>query len=220
MRIVKEADERKNEILDAAARLFMEKGFDRTSANDILAAVGIAKGTLYYHFKSKEDIMDALIERQTTQILSEARQIAQDDHIPVEERLIRTILALRVENTAQTAGQEMIEHLHRPQNVLMHDKTKHIILQHVPPILAGILEDGIAQGIFATPYPLECMEMAVCYLDIMLDDDIFELTPAAKLTKIRAFVFHLERLLGVEEGHLSVLQPIFLEEKATNEHDQ
>ena len=69
MRIVKEADERKNEILDAAARLFMEKGFDRTSANDILAAVGIAKGTLYYHFKSKEDIMDALIERQTTQIL-------------------------------------------------------------------------------------------------------------------------------------------------------
>ena len=52
MRIVKEADERKNEILDAAARLFMEKGFDRTSANDILAAVGISKGTLYYHFKS------------------------------------------------------------------------------------------------------------------------------------------------------------------------
>lgn len=215
MRTVKEADERKKEILDAAARLFMEKGFDHTSANDILTAVGIAKGTLYYHFKSKEDIMDALIERQMTQILSEAQRIAQDDRLPVEERLIRTILALRVNNTAQTAGQEMIEHLHRPHNVLMHDKTKRIILQRVPPILAGIVEDGVAQGIFATPYPLECMEMAVCYLDIMLDDAIFELTPAAQLSKIRAFIFHLERLLGVAEGSLSVLQPIFLEEKET-----
>lgn len=46
MRIVKEATERKNEILDAAAVLFMKKGFDNTSTNDILDAVGIARGTL------------------------------------------------------------------------------------------------------------------------------------------------------------------------------
>ena len=50
MRIVKEATERKNEILDAAAVLFMKKGFDNTSTNDILEAVGIARGTLYHHF--------------------------------------------------------------------------------------------------------------------------------------------------------------------------
>ena len=63
MRIVKEATERKNEILDAAAVLFMKKGFDNTSTNDILEAVGIARGTLYHHFKSKEEVMDALIDR-------------------------------------------------------------------------------------------------------------------------------------------------------------
>lgn len=65
MRIVKEADVRKNEILDAAGILFSEKGYDNTSVTDIMNAVGIAKGTLYHHFKSKEDIMDALIKRQT-----------------------------------------------------------------------------------------------------------------------------------------------------------
>ena len=47
MRIIKEADIRKNEILDAAGILFTEKGYDNTSVTDIMNAVGIAKGTLY-----------------------------------------------------------------------------------------------------------------------------------------------------------------------------
>ena len=75
MRIVKEAEERKNEILDVAENLFMKKGFDGTSTNDILQAVGIARGTLYYHFKSKEDIMDALIHRMSESLLMKASRI-------------------------------------------------------------------------------------------------------------------------------------------------
>ena len=57
MRIVKEASERKNEILDVAERLFYERGYDNTSTNDILAEIGIARGTLYYHFKSKDYVI-------------------------------------------------------------------------------------------------------------------------------------------------------------------
>ena len=59
MRIVKEAAERRNEILDVAERMFCTNGYDNTSTNDILAEIGIARGTLYYHFKNKEDILDA-----------------------------------------------------------------------------------------------------------------------------------------------------------------
>ena len=54
MRVVKDAEERKNEILDVAERLFNEKGFESTSMNDIQNEIGIARGTLYYHFKSKK----------------------------------------------------------------------------------------------------------------------------------------------------------------------
>ena len=86
MRIVKEATERKNEILDAAAVLFMKKGFDNTSTNDILEAVGIARGTLYHHFKSKEEVMDALIDRQMEKILSAARQAAADLSVPDQNK--------------------------------------------------------------------------------------------------------------------------------------
>lgn len=208
MRISKESNVRKNEILDAAAVLFAEKGFDETSVTDIMAAVGIAKGTLYHHFKSKEAVMDALIERQSGLILSAAGKMAGDKTLPVKERLVNTILALHM-NTEETGGEEIIHHLHKPQNALMHQKTKRIIFQQVPPILAGILQEGIDQGLFETPYPLECMEMAVCYLSSVLDDDVFELTPEQRMIKIQAFLFHMERLLGVKKGELASLGSIF-----------
>ena len=75
-RIVKEADERRNEILDAAETLFTEKGYSKTTIIDILNQVGIAKGTFYYYFKSKEEVMDAIIERFIEQDVQKARLIA------------------------------------------------------------------------------------------------------------------------------------------------
>ena len=69
MRIVKEAAERKNEILDAAEELFAARGYEATSTGDILDRVGIARGTLYYHFRSKEEILDALTERITRAVM-------------------------------------------------------------------------------------------------------------------------------------------------------
>ena len=73
MRIVKEAEERKNEILDEAAALFAKKGYDGTSIGDILEKVGVARGTLYYHFRSKEEILDALVERISNSIIANSQ---------------------------------------------------------------------------------------------------------------------------------------------------
>lgn len=212
MRIVKEAAERKNEILDAAAVLFASKGFDNTSANDILDAVGIARGTLYHHFKSKEDVMDALIERQTQRLLSAARQVAEDNSIPVEQRIVQTITALRIDEKDVA----MTEHLHKPQNALMHLKINQILMRQLPPILAGILEDGIEQGLFDTPYPEACMELAIIYLKTVFDDGVFELTSSQSAERMEAFTFHLERMLGVAQGRLSFLTKL-IKEGADNE---
>ena len=209
MRIVKEANERKNEILDAAAALFAQKGFDHTSTSEIMEAVGIAKGTLYHHFKSKEAIMDAIIERQSERMLAAARKTAEDRSIPVPERMLRVVMALKLEGAQGEGGSDMIEHLHKPQNALMHQKSKQIIMKEVPPILAIVLQDGIEQGLFDSPYPLECMEMSVAYLNTLLDDGIIELTEEERRGRIQAFIFHLERLLGVEQGQFGFIEKMF-----------
>ncbi len=206
MRIVKEAKERRNEILDAADELFAQKGFDGTSTNDILEKVGIARGTLYYHFKSKEDIMDALIERYNDRILSAAGKMAADKSIPIKERIVQVVMAL---NISSGGGREIIEHIHKPQNALMHHKIKRAILAGVTPILADIIREGIGQGLFNTPYPYECMEMVIAYTNTVFDDDMVEMTDEERASRIRAFVFNLERLLGAEEGSLSFVLHMF-----------
>lgn len=199
MRIVKDADVRKNEILDVADELFGRKGFDGTSTNDILEKAGIARGTLYYHFKSKEDIMDALIERFTARLLRGAQEIAADKGVSVNERFIRVVLSMNV--SGSSGGEEMIGHMHHPQNALMHQKTQKFIIASVTPILAGIIREGIGQGLFSTPFPYECVEMIIVYANTTFDGDgTVSMDKGGRDSRIQAFVFNVERLLGAEGG--------------------
>ncbi|HBT73809.1 MAG TPA: TetR/AcrR family transcriptional regulator [Lysinibacillus sp.] len=207
MREMKKAEERRNEILDAADELFTQKGFDGTSTSNILEKVGIARGTLYYHFKSKEDIMDALIERYTSTMLAKARAIAEDKSIAVNERILRVVMALNIQH--ENGGQEIMEHVHKPQNALMHRKIQQVVMNQVPPILTAIIRDGIEQGVYHTPYPYECMEMIIAYTNAVFDDDLVLMTDEERAARIPAFIFNVERMLGVEIGSLLYMMQMF-----------
>lgn len=206
MRVIKDAEERRNEILDVAERLFCTKGFDRTSTNDILNEIGIARGTLYYHFKSKEDILDGMIERVTNQIVSKAAVIALDDSVSVLERLTRTILSLNVDNEL---GDMIMEQVHKPQNALLHQKLEERLLGIVNILITKIVEDGIKQGIMHTDYPAEAVDMIMTYSYITFDSTK-QYIEEEEQRKIKGFVYHTERVLGMEAGALmDAMKPIF-----------
>lgn len=214
MRIVKPAEERRNEILDAADELFGNKGFDGTSTNDILNKVGIARGTLYHHFKSKEDVMNALIDRYSARLLVTAQEIAADKSIPAVERMIRVVMALNI--SGESSSKEMMEHIHRSQNALMHQKIQRVIINGVTPILTGIIQEGTRQGLFNTPFPYECMEMIVTYANTVLDDDMVPMTNEERASRLQAFIFNAERLLGAESGSLTSIMHVFGSGKGDN----
>lgn len=206
VRVVKEAEERRNEILDVAERLFGTKGFDNTSTNDILNEIGIARGTLYYHFKSKEDILDAMIERMTGQLVAKAKVISEKKELPVLQRLTMMIMALNVDNDL---GREVMEQVHRAQNALMHQKMRERLLTGVNPLITGLIEEGIEQGICHTDYPAEVVEMTMLYSNIAFDA-LSEYSEEERQRKIAAFIYNLERLLGMEQGSLeAAMMPIF-----------
>ena len=207
MRVVKEAEERRNEILDTAERLFGEKGFDGTSTNDILNDIGIARGTLYYHFKSKEDILDAVIERLTGRLIANASEIVKKKDIPVLQRLTMTMMSL---NVSGGIGQEIMKQIHKPQNALMHRKMQTRLLTAVNPLITGLIEEGVSQGICSTEYPEEGTEMVLLYSNTAFDD-LAKLSSDELQKKIAAFIYNLERLLGMNRGSLDeVILPIFL----------
>lgn len=207
MRIVKEAEERKNEILDVAGRLFGEKGYDATSTNDILKEIGIARGTLYYHFKSKEEILDAMIDRMTEQILEKAKSIVKQTEIPVLQRFTMMMLALNISDGS--FGHEILEQVHKPQNALMHQKIQEKLLSEVTPLIAALITDGISQGICQTDYPEEVAEMTFLY-SYTAFDDLMEYSEEEKKKKMAAFIYNLERLLNMEQGSMEeIIRPLF-----------
>lgn len=212
MRVVKEAEERKQEILDAAEMLFGTKGFDNASTGDILNAVGIARGTLYYHFKSKEEILDGVIRRMTDRMMEDAKGIVQNKKMPVLERLTKAIMALNVESKI---GDEVMEQVHRPQNALMHQKMQETLLAGINPIITELVEEGIEQGICHTKYPESVVEMAMLYANAAFDELTIEgISPAQREKKMVGFIYNVERLMGMKEGSLQeAIMKIFCESR-------
>lgn len=206
MRVVKEAEERKNEILDVAERLFGAKGYDNTSTNDILNEIGIARGTLYYHFKSKEDILNAVIERMTGQMLAKAKNLVSQKEIPVLKRLTLMIKAL---NLNDDYGYVIMEQIHKPQNALLHQKMQERLLTEINPLITDLIREGMAQGICQTDYPAEVAEMTFLYVNTVFDD-LMDHSEEEKQKKMAAFIYNLERLLNMKTGSMqSVILPLF-----------
>lgn len=204
MRVVKEAAVRRNEILDAAEQLFVTKGFDKTSTNDILERVGIARGTLYYHFGSKEEILDAIIQRMSETLVKRAAGVAAQKGKPVLERLTEMMLALNVDSEL---GHEIMAQVHKPQNALMHQKMQEGLLAGITPLITGLIEEGIAQGLCQTDYPAQAAEMMLLYSNTAFDA-LAEHSRDEE--KIAAFIYHTERILGMPQDSMrDAILPIF-----------
>ena len=93
MKTVKEGEVRRQEILMVARELFVTKGYEQTSVNDILKIVDIAKGTFYYYFASKEEVLAAIILDIVEEGAKRAEQILKDKSVPLINRIMMAIMA-------------------------------------------------------------------------------------------------------------------------------
>lgn len=209
MRIVKDAKERRKEILDVAERLFCQNGYDITSTNDILNEIGIARGTLYYHFKSKEDILDAIIQRILKEIVRKVKSIATDSSLTVLEKFTKAVLNANVDTKL---GDIVLEQVHKPQNALMHQKMQKVLLDSISPYFVIIIKEGIDQGIFYTEYPEETIEMTLTYANQAFDDQILY-SEEEKQKKVQGFIYNVELMLHVDQNSLyETMLPMFYRE--------
>lgn len=197
---------KKDFILDSAQKLFIEQGFDQTSIAQLLEVTQIARGTLYYYFSSKEEIMDAIIERSVAQAFSKAELLASKKEGSILERLIGALLAL---NLHQEQGQEILAHLHQPQNALLHEKTNQILLERGPQILLPIIEDALAKGEMKTDFPLESLEMLLAYSLQVFGQAFQQLTKQEQEAKLQAFLYLLERIFQTQSGYFDQLLQLF-----------
>jgi AcrR family transcriptional regulator len=206
MKTVKEGEVRRREILVAARELFVKKGYDHTSVNDILKIVDIAKGTFYYYFASKEEVLEAIILDIVEEGARRAEMILKDKSIPLVNRIMMAIMAQAPEFEG---SDEIKEELHKVENAKLERLYLRAMLKRMTPILQVPISEGIDRDIFHMEYPTECIESILLLGHMMFDCDVFEWKMEDYPRKIQAFLCNAEKLLGTKEGELKELLRMF-----------
>lgn len=162
MHIVKEGEVRKAEFMEAAIELFLQKGYDKTSLNDIIASVGVTKGSFYYYFESKEALLDEIVNRVTGSLIEETRRHLEDQSVPLDQRLLATDLALVEYRRREGLSIRNFNSIMASTNnaKLMH-KAGHSLKNGLLPIFSGFITRGREQGLLQPPDINETSEVVL-----------------------------------------------------------
>ena len=159
-RIVKHPELRRNELLDCAQALFLERGYDKASLNEVIIAAGVSKGAFYHYFASKEALLEALAARFAEAALARIRAVLDDPDLDALERL-NVFLAKgrqdKIENIE--AAWALFEPLFRPENLVLFHRISVATHALVSPVLMNIISQGVADGIFDTFDPAGVADM-------------------------------------------------------------
>ncbi len=210
-RIVKAPDERRSELIATAQQLFYTKGYERTSVSDIVKAVGVAQGTFYYYFDSKQAILEALVAELTAQqhVLFEA--IVADETLDAIQKWTRAVQVIgdwKIERKAELLALARV--ILKDENVLLRHKLLTQKVQMAAPILTEIIVQGIAEGVFETAHVEEAAEIVYAISEafsdtlagILLNPDGYDNPVALARRKYAAVQTAIERVLGATPGSL------------------
>ncbi len=207
-RTVKKPEERRQEIIDAARVLFQTKEYDQTTMQDVMDALGIAKGTIYYYFKSKEELLEAVIEDLVDTNTARMQQVLDQASGSALEKFYLLVTASNMEDD----NEQLLEQLHRPGNMGMHARTLAVAIQKQAPLYAQLVQQGCEEGIFHTDSPLETSEFILTSIQYLTDVGFYPWTPETLVRRAAAIPAIIESLLNAPAGSFQFLVPQFPQE--------
>ncbi len=194
---MKKGEQRKQELLKIAYDLFLSRGYENTSVDTIIEEAGIAKGTYYYYFESKEAMLEEVCMMMIDGETENAMQIVNAD-IPIPQKIIGIISSFRPEQKEKT----ITDTLNSSENILMHDKVNKRIIEVVAPILTKVAEQGIEEGVLSCDNVYERVRMLLIVSNTLFDD--------YKVTErdVDVFIDMIEKLLGAKKGTMDPIKQL------------
>lgn len=185
-------EETVNLILDVAFRLFMEKGYEHTSIQDIINNLGgLSKGAIYHHFKSKEDILLAVTDRMTAESNQMLAVIRDRSDLNGREKL-RTIFRESINRPVQNDIFTVAPDFHNNPKLLfslLHDTIDNAAPNYILPII----RQGISDGSIKTDYPEQLAELILLAANVWMNPMIFD---SAEEESYRKFIVFRQMLQG------------------------
>lgn len=159
---------KRREILDAAQRLVLTKGYEQVSIQDILDEVRISSGAFHHYFDSRRALLEAFIERIKQEAEKPLLPIIYDPHLTAIEKLqgfFDTLDRLRIANKADVV--KLLRVWYTDDNAIVRLKVDEAVLKQRAPLLTEIVRQGIREGSFTTAYPDKAGEVILSLLQGM-----------------------------------------------------
>lgn len=136
----------REKFIEVARQLFARKGVENTTMNDIASASDKGRRTIYTYFKSKREIFNAVIESESSQLLSGLKEIVARPIGP--EKKLSEYLECRLEIMKQIVSRNGSLRAGFFRDVRKVDRARNIIQRHETALLEQILREGVALGVF------------------------------------------------------------------------
>lgn len=183
------------QILLVSANLFTKKGYEKTSIQDIIDELGMSKGAIYHHFKSKEEILNAVMEKQFSFVAQMLNHLVQNMEAKnAKEKLTHILEQIVADQEAHAIDSILSQQVKNSQFIV---KGMSIGVKQDAPIIAKIMLEGQADGSINTDYPTECAEVFMLLVNIWINPMLFERGVAETVNRLK-FLQYMMKQLGVD----------------------
>ena len=140
--MAKTKEERRNEIIETAGKLFEEKGYEQTQVQDIVNEIGVAKGLFYYYFKSKDEVMEELADRYADAIIDAVNKLMDKDISTFDK--INRIFQIFIDSAEKKSG--IFMGILNVKNGITHERIFFNVGKKMVPLVTELILSGNDNG--------------------------------------------------------------------------
>ena len=182
VRISKLPEERKQEIMDIAMRVFGEKGYEQTTMRDIAEAVGIVPGLCYRYFRSKEELFHAAVSQYAAEYCTPIIKIMREQHQSFDE-LLKRVAALFIERD----GKEKYHFFfHKKENHDFNTLMSYAICEYMQPFVKELLDTLNESNKLSIPDTISLSQFILYGQIAIINDD--RLSAEEKGERIKSYI--------------------------------
>ena len=169
---MKKGDIKRAQILDAAEKLFFERGYDRTSVQDILDALQMSKGGFYHYFDAKDSVLRAVSERRSQGRFDKLNEeLYGTRRGPIERLNLLLGMANLFEAEELPFAALLLKLCYRDKDAAMCAHRRRVLIDRLLPMVNDVVAEGVADGSFHTRHPMEVGRLLLL-LACDVDDEV------------------------------------------------
>lgn len=189
------AQERESRIVELAEKLFVRNGYDNTTVDQIVGEMRLAKGTYYYHFRSKEDLLIAVSDKLISDTSNRLAAVYNQKNEDIVWR-IRNVLKTYQDDFYR--NKHIWTHVYHWRNAVLYNRVAHIGTKRFTPILEDLLAEAKVAGKIDVPHPHETAESLLVLFDLASRQLCAKTDHARRVRIFETLRFLLEKTLCKE----------------------